>query len=344
MTLTRRSARVASITTNRSHSVRRLILLAVLALAGVSLFIKLKEDAKTDLDIVYGSQGIERLTYSGTVLEDLSKNPSDAFHIWHMKSTDLEGHAMTEGQYGWGESNQGRAWNPATHTWTYRFVWGAIQVEFAQSGNTLDLNVTATNNSDSNIVFQGATIYPFVLRFPEQVKNFSDPAAAQLAFNTSAPSVTLADFGAGVVAAVVADPSRPLYSGFEPAGAIHSYFPIISSTAMDSLAAFLPHNDRPVRPRDGPVHDLAAVRAFGHDGRDTRVRRVPELVAKQGEDRHKLARSAHSGNGVPGELAGGRSEPAGRLSEQSAALLQRQQARPILMYARATGWRSSKRG
>jgi len=215
----------------------------VLGLALVSLFIKLNATTKTNLEIVYGKQGIERLTYAGVVLTDLSKDPSDVFHIWHMKSADLKGQPMSAGEYGWGESNQGRAWDLTTHTWTYRFAWGTIRVGFVQSGNTLDMNVTETNNSDSNIVFHGATIYPFVLRFPGPVKNFG-----QLAFNTSAPSVTVADFGTGVVAAVVTDPSRPLYSGFEPAAAANSYFPIISSTAMDSLAAFLPHNDRPIRP------------------------------------------------------------------------------------------------
>ena len=74
------------------------------------------------LDVAFDANGIQQIRYNGVVLEDLSRNPSDAFHIWHMKSTDLQGNTIGAGQYGWGEANNGRSWNAATHTWTYSFV------------------------------------------------------------------------------------------------------------------------------------------------------------------------------------------------------------------------------
>ncbi|MDQ2777583.1 MAG: Ig-like domain-containing protein [Acidobacteriota bacterium] len=201
------------------------------------------------LQVAFGDHGIQQLTYNGAVLEDLAQNPSDAFHIWHMKCTDAQGNVLSNGQYGWGESSSGHNWNSATHTWTYAFTWGAISLQFVQSGDTLDMKVTETNLANSGITFDGATIYPFVLHFPQLPSGFGDHSYEHLTFNTTGPSVTTADFEAGQVVAAVPDPAKPLYSGFEPAsGADFAYFPIISGTSIDSMASFMPRNDRPVLP------------------------------------------------------------------------------------------------
>ena len=205
--------------------------------------------AATGLSVAYANNGgIQQLSYNGVVLEDTNTYPSDAFHIWHMKATDLQGNLMSGGQYGWGEANNGRSWNPVTHTWTYQFVWGAIDVQFAQSGDTLDIRVATVNNPGSGIVFDGATIYPLALHFPQLPVGFTNPSYEQLAFNTTAPSVTVADYDSGEVAAVYPDAAKPLYTGFQPAGMPNAYFPIISGTSIDSMATFFPHNDRPVQP------------------------------------------------------------------------------------------------
>ncbi len=204
--------------------------------------------AATGLSITYGSAGIEKVVYNGLVLGDSQRYPSDAFHIWHMKATDLKGNVMTGGPYTWGESNSEKSWNAMNHTWTYQFPWGHIAVQFAQSSDKLDMNVRAANNADSGIIFDGATIYPFALHFPQLPRGFVNAAYEQFAFNTTAPSVTLADFGSGEVAAVNPSASKPLYSGFQPAEMANAYFPIISGTSVDNMAAFFPHNDRPVQP------------------------------------------------------------------------------------------------
>jgi len=228
---------------------RHKAIFAVLALAGAAaLAFEAKVAAQPDLKVTYGDSGIQQLSYNGVVLEDLNQYPSDAFHIWHMKMTDLSGNVLSSGQYGWGENNNGRNWDAGSHTWTYPFSWGSIQVQFVQNGNTLDMKVTETNLADSGVLLDGAVIYPFVLHFPQLPTGFVDSSYAQLAFNTTGPSVTLADFGSGEVASVVRDASKPLYSGFQPAGQGSSYFPIISGTALDGMATFQPHNDRPVAP------------------------------------------------------------------------------------------------
>jgi hypothetical protein len=204
--------------------------------------------ASSGLQVTYGSNGIQQVSYNGVTLEDLSRDSSDAFHIWHMSSSSLNGGSLTAGQYGWGESNNGRSWNASTHTWTYLFIWGSISVQFAQTGNTLNMNVVEKNNSNSGIIFNGATIYPFVLHFPKLPNGFTDPSYEQLAFNTTGPSVTLADYGQGEVASAVPDPSKPLYSGFQPTGGTVAYYPIISSTSIDGMASFYPQYNRPVSP------------------------------------------------------------------------------------------------
>jgi hypothetical protein len=209
----------------------------------------LQSASAAGLQVTYGKNGIQQLSYNGFTLEDLGRDSSDAFHIWHMSSTSINGGgALTAGQYGWGENNNSRTWNSSTHTWTYSFIWGSISVQFVQTGDALDMNVVERNNSNSGIVFNGATIYPFVLHFPKLPNGFTDPSYQQLAFNTTAPSVTVADYGQGEVASVVPDPSKPLYSGFQPTGGTLAYFPIISSTPIEGMATFFPRNDRPVKP------------------------------------------------------------------------------------------------
>src|SRR5438270_687232 len=97
--------------------------------------------AKPRLEVSFGINGLQRLSYDDVVLEDVAQNPSDAFHIWHMKTTTMDGSVLNAGQYGWGESNKGRQWDASTHTWTYLFTWGSIRLQYLQSGDNLDLNI-----------------------------------------------------------------------------------------------------------------------------------------------------------------------------------------------------------
>ena len=198
------------------------------------------------LQISFGPNGLRQLAYGGVVLEDTTAYPADAFHIFHMKATDLHGNVLK--QYGWGESNSRRTWDPASQTMLYRFPWGSLSLRFLQTGSTLNLVVTTVNLPGSGVIFDGASSYPLALHLPRLPANFADPNYAHFSFNTIAPSVLLADFGSGEVAAVVPDPDRPLYTGFQPAGNGVSYTALISGTTPDSLATFLPHFDRPVHP------------------------------------------------------------------------------------------------
>jgi hypothetical protein len=202
----------------------------------------------THLEITYGARGIQQLSYAGIVLEDLEQNADDAFHIWHMKSTGLHGEAVSGAQYGWGEVNSARSWDAAKHTWKYFFNWGSISVEFVQAGDSLNINVVEMNNADSGIIFNGATIYPFVLHFPQLPKDFKEIKFAKLASNSSGEETVVADFGRGVVTSSVAGPPKPLYHGFTPVGTGFSYVPVISSTSMDSMPSFFPKIDRPIAP------------------------------------------------------------------------------------------------
>ena len=226
------------------HTLAALAGVAVLALFGFGCSRRLP--AQTDLQITYGSKGVQQLSYRGVILEDTTAYPADVFHIFHMKATDLHGNLLK--QYGWGESNTGRTWDRASHTMLYRYPWGSLSLQFVQAGNTLSLNVTTTNLPNSGVIFDGASIYPLALHMPQLPTNFADPNYAQFSFNTTGPSVLVADYGSGEVAAVAPDPARPLYSGFQPTGSGVSYTTLISGTTPDSLAIFLPHLDRPVPP------------------------------------------------------------------------------------------------
>ena len=224
------------------------VITAAAVLGAVWLGFARRTAAQSDLKVTYGSNGVQQLSYRGTVLEDLDAYPADAFHIFHMKATDLAGNIRPGGQYGWGESNSGRAWDPGAATMRYTFSWGSIAVGFAQTGNTLDMHVTVVNSPASGIIFDGASIYPLALHMPQLPVGFTDAAYSQLSFSTTGPSVLIADFGSGEVAAVAPDASKPLYTGFQPTGNGVSYTAIISGTTPDSLATFQPHFDRPVQP------------------------------------------------------------------------------------------------
>ncbi len=205
---------------------------------------------QSPLQVSFGNSGLQMLSFNGTTLSDLGAHPGDGFYIGHMKATDLNGNVLTTGQYGWGENNNGKRWNAAARSWEYSFSWGAISVHYAQSGTHLNITTTVSNNGNSGIIFDGAAVFPLVLHFPQLPNGFGQPNYPQMAFNTTGPSVTVADWGGGEVVAVVPDASKPLYSGFWPgqsSGGV-PYSPEISGTTPDGLATFQPHNDRPVYP------------------------------------------------------------------------------------------------
>ncbi len=204
--------------------------------------------AQGKLQVNFGAAGLDRLSYNGLVLADTRKFPEDAFHIWHMKATDLQGKVLTTGDHGWGESAGNRRWDAQTATWLYTFTWGSISVHYVQGSESLDVIVTTTNRANSGVIFDGASLYPLTLHFPALPAGFSNAAYPQLATNTTGPSVTVADYGQGEIVAVTPDASRPLYSGFFPADGNTAYTAFVSGTTPDGLATFQPHNDRPVRP------------------------------------------------------------------------------------------------
>ena len=203
--------------------------------------------AQSGLQVTFGAKGVQKISYQGTTLENVDQFPGDAFHIWHTKLTDLKGNVLggSDGQYGWGENNSGEMWDAESNTETYRYSWGTIAVTFAQNGSNLNMTVTETNNAGSGVILNGAEIYPFALHFPMDPKGFS--GYTQYAITTTEPGVSTADFGSGVVTSVIPDESLPLYGGWKVSGTA-TYSPIMTSTAPDGLATFLPHDDVPVMP------------------------------------------------------------------------------------------------
>ena len=226
----------------------RVFLVCALLTAMAAVAVERKMAAQTDLKMIFGEAGVQQILYRGVVLENVAQNPNDAFHIWHMKVSDLKGKVLSGGEYGWGETNGGKHWDSGSHTWTYSYTWGSIAVQLQQSGNALNMNVTETNRPDSDVVLDGAEIFPLALHFPGLPSGFGDQSYPQLSYNTTGPSVTGADYGSGLAAVVVPSAAKPLYSGFMPTGESNAYTLLISSTTPDGLATFLPHNDRPVMP------------------------------------------------------------------------------------------------
>ena len=213
--------------------------------------------AQGGLQVGFGPNGLERLSYNGTVLEDVKAVPAAAFHIWPMRCTDADGKVRAEAAYSWGEAASSRHWDAASHTWSYTFPWGSLRVQYAQHGDVLDLRVTASNAANSGVIFDGASLYPLALHFPTLPAGFSNASYPQLTYNTTGPSVTVADYGKGEVVAVFPDAGRPLYTGFFPTDGNTAYTAFVSGTVPDGLATFQPHQQRPVRPGQTDTYGLS---------------------------------------------------------------------------------------
>lgn len=214
-----------------------------------------------ELQVRFGAQGLEQLSYKGQVLEDVKQWPEDAFHIWHMKCFDAAGKPVQAGQYGWGENHNGRSWDAASKTWTYTFVWGTIRAEYVQRGNALDLKVTEANRAGSEVVLDGASVFPLALHLPGMRMGDS-----RIGDGVEAPGVTLVDWHGGEVAVAVLDPGKPLYSGFQ-SGKEGAYGVIVSGTRPDALPALAGAVGRPVRP--GETDSVTVSVRFAESG--TRV-------------------------------------------------------------------------
>ena len=234
-----------------NHQGRRLFATSVLrcialiaALASHS-FVQAQRRATTAspqrLQVTFGREGLESLTYLGKVLEDVSRFPFDTFHIWHMKVTDLSGKTLSGGQNDWGERNTRKTWDANAHTWTYLFTWGTISVQYVVNGSSLDVDVRETNRAGSGVILGGASIYPLVL-------HLSSKQPLELSDNISGPSVQQVDTGSGFAALVNLDAVKPLYSGFSASPSTNQAAVLISSTSPDALPAFAPHRDRLVTP------------------------------------------------------------------------------------------------
>ena len=216
-----------------------------LLVAGAGLVLASAVRADAQLQVAYGTKGVQILSYNGVTLENLAAYSADAFHIWHMQATDLSGNPISTGQFGWGENNNGESWNSQTDTETYTFSWGSIATQFVQSGNDLNMIVTETNNAGSGIIFDGAQIFPFALHFPQDPAGFS--GYTQYAITTTDPGVSVADFGSGVVTEVIPNETIPMYGGWSNVGTA-TYSPLMTTTAPEGLATFYPQVNAPVQP------------------------------------------------------------------------------------------------
>ena len=238
------------------------------------LFLTMSLHAQS-LQVNYGAKAVQTISFGGVTLEDVGANPGDAFHIWHMRATDMQGNLVSS--TAGARATNGTYWDAGTQTETYFFSWGMIQTQFLQQGNNLNLVVTETNNPGSGIIFDGAEIYPFFLHFPQEPKNFN--GYSQYSITTTGPGVTVADFGSGVVTSVLPDEAVPMYGGWKNAGP-NTYSPMMATTAPDGLATFLPSINRPVQP--GTSFSYTVSLRFTAEGRQstlrTRMRASPVLI------------------------------------------------------------------
>ena len=226
-----------------------IILLIAAALTLNTFFGPFKVHAASGLQVTYDANGLATLTYNGVKLEDTTEYPADIFHIWHTQYADANDLNPTGN---WGEIYTSRTMNIATKTMTYQYPWGSVVTKFDDTSvaNQLNISVTVSNLVNSNMTVDGINMYPLTMHFPILPVNFGNPAYSQLQYNTTGPSVTVADYGSGEVAMVNTDPVKPLYTGFDAdqGNTAGNYGVLIGSTPNDNQASFLPKFNRPVMP------------------------------------------------------------------------------------------------
>ncbi len=205
-----------------------------------------------EVQLHFGADGLDRLLWHGQVLSDTARWPDDRLHIWHMRCVDAEtGRVRTDGEYGWGENNRGRAWDLATKTWTYTFVWGSLRVQYVPHAEALEVRLTEANRAGSGVVLDGASVYPVSLHpsdatLPEGLQDgVEQPVEAALLWPQGSATVASAD---------------ALYGGFE-AGKDGSYAMLASTTAPDALPGAAGTRSDGVRP--GSTATFAVSLRFG---------------------------------------------------------------------------------
>ena len=241
------------------------ILFIISALGINTLFSPSIVHAAGGLQVTYDANGLATLTYNGVKLEDTTEYPADIFHIWHTQYADANDLNQTGN---WGEIYTSRVMNIATKTMTYQYPWGSVVTKFDDTSvaNQLNISVTVTNSANSNLTVDGINMYPLTLHFPIMPVNFGSPAYSQLQYNTTGPSVTLANYGSGEVAMVNTDPVKPLYTGFDAdqGNTAGNYGILIGSTPNDNQASFIPKFNRPVSP--GATDTYAVQLRFANSG------------------------------------------------------------------------------
>ena len=211
--------------------------------------------SQAGLSVNYGTAGLETVTFNGIKLEDVSQYPQDAFHIWHMKIRDGKGLIQKGKGFDWGEVNNGRSWNSENHTWRYQFPWGEISTRLDKQANALAIHVIEKNSADSGVIVDGVSIYPLVLHFPSLPADFGNSAFEHLAVKQNDPTPS-AEFDGNRIAISLDGTKGDLYRGFEPAGNGPNFYPIVSSTAMDSLSTGYPRVDRPLKPGESDSYTV----------------------------------------------------------------------------------------
>ena len=96
----------------------------------------LPNDTTSSLQLHFGKAGIERVIYRGSVLDDLSVHPEDAFRVGHMKVTDLKGNVSQKQQDTWGENCLDRGWDASSRAFPHATKWLEVVRETAGRGGS----------------------------------------------------------------------------------------------------------------------------------------------------------------------------------------------------------------
>ena len=147
------------------------------------------------LQVNYGSNGINTLSYNGATLLDCNSHPEDGFNVYGYIRTRADG--SIEEKRVW-DKNYTVKWDPSSNVIVTTYDWGCVRCRYTQQDNKLYMRIAVVNKTLEDTV-KGVDVFPLTFRFPSMPSGW-DADTPHIGFNIDGPSVEVADFGVGSVA------------------------------------------------------------------------------------------------------------------------------------------------
>ena len=155
----------------------------------------------------FGAAGLERLSYQGTTLLDVDRDPRDGFRVDGFRRRSPLGARDVAGS----EGPPVVTGDALARTVRWSYDWGFVEALYEVRDDRLVIEIRTVNRTAADTI-EGTWLTLGRLHFPQPPRGFDgDP---QIRSTTRGPGVVAADYGTAAVAVVNENVTTPLNSGF----------------------------------------------------------------------------------------------------------------------------------